>query len=117
MGVRTAIKANSTTLQNKLAQQKLDELDKVIKEIQTTVNEKAVLQSNGNDTRIKQLVEQYYENLQNQVNQLYQQDQLSDITPQIQLAAQNVEAATNYLIQIQSELNKLNNYQIIERNY
>lgn len=117
MGVRTAIKANSTAQQNILAQQKLDELNKVIKEIQETVNTRAALQGNGNDSNIKQLVEQYYENLQNQVNQLYQQNQLSDITSQIQLAAQNVETANDYLIKIQSELNKLNNYQIIERNY
>jgi len=117
LGVRTAIKANSTTQQNKLAQQKLDELEKVIKEIRETVNNNAALHGNGNDLRVKQLVEQYYENLQNQVNQLYKQDQLSDITPQIQLAAQNVEAASNYLIKIQSELNNLQNYQTIERSY
>jgi len=98
LGIRTAIKANNTNQQNILAQQKLDQLNKVITEIQTTVNKMATAHSKDNEQKMKELAEFYYDNLQNQVNQLYQQNKTQNITEEIKIAAKNISESKNYLI-------------------
>ena len=98
MGIRTAIKANNTNQQNILAQQKLDQLNKVIKKIQTTVNKMGTAHSKDNEQEMKELVEFYYDNLQNQINQLYQQNKIQDITEKIKIISKNIYESKNYLI-------------------
>jgi hypothetical protein len=98
LGIITAIKANNTNQQNILAQQKLDQLNKVIKEIQTTVNKMGTAHSKDNEQEMKELVEFYYDNLQNQINQLYQQNKIQDITEKIKIIAKNIYESKNYLI-------------------